>query len=182
MHWVMGGPIRICYVALRSALSGNSRNLIFSLSFSLFPLCVPFVPSKSQRSHSSSLTSHLFPDLPGEIRNYCILRTPIMASHPPGSCCYRGVKHEGKAVGKIEKVGDIETYFSFPEDKSTDTAILILTDAIGHESINAQLIADQVGFANSPDRIVCRRLMISSLLPMATSWRCQISSTATQFH
>jgi len=37
----------------------------------------------------------------------------------------------------------VETYFSYPKDKSTANAILIITDAIGHGSINVQLIADQ---------------------------------------
>ena len=67
-----------------------------------------------------------------------------MASHPPASCCYQGVKHEGTAVGEIKKIGDIETYFSYPKDKSTDNAIIIFTDIIGHKLINVQLIADQV--------------------------------------
>jgi len=40
-------------------------------------------------------------------------------------------------------VGNIETYLAFPPDKSTDKAILILTDVIGHKYINVQLIADQ---------------------------------------
>lgn len=31
-----------------------------------------------------------------------------MASHPPGQCCTVGVKHEGEAKGKIEKVGGSE--------------------------------------------------------------------------
>lgn len=66
-----------------------------------------------------------------------------MASHPPARCCTIGVKHEGEAKGEIKTIGDIGTYFSYPEDKSTETAILILPDVIGHEFINAQLIADQ---------------------------------------
>lgn len=35
------------------------------------------------------------------------------------------------------------TYFAYPESKDTSTAILILTDVIGHKFDNAQLIADQ---------------------------------------
>lgn len=66
-----------------------------------------------------------------------------MASHPPGKCCYRGVVHEGEAKGQISRLGDIETYVSYPEDKSTEYGILLLTDVIGHSFINAQLIADQ---------------------------------------
>jgi dienelactone hydrolase len=37
----------------------------------------------------------------------------------------------------------VETYLAYPKDKSTVNAILVLTDAIGHRFINAQLIADQ---------------------------------------
>ncbi|KAI7557383.1 hypothetical protein KC343_g16469 [Hortaea werneckii] len=37
----------------------------------------------------------------------------------------------------------VSTYFSYPESKSTENAILILPDVIGHQFINAQLIADQ---------------------------------------
>ncbi|KAF7508348.1 hypothetical protein GJ744_009339 [Endocarpon pusillum] len=66
-----------------------------------------------------------------------------MASNPPGSCCYHGVKHEGEAVGQMGKIGDVETYFSYPSNKSTEKAILLLPDVIGHGFINAQLIADQ---------------------------------------
>ncbi|KAH7051008.1 Alpha/Beta hydrolase protein [Macrophomina phaseolina] len=67
-----------------------------------------------------------------------------MASYPPGRCCITGVKHEGTAVGKFEKVGGVDAYVTYPEDKSTHTAVLFLTDAMGHASINAHLIADQL--------------------------------------
>jgi len=40
--------------------------------------------------------------------------------------------------------GAAETYFAYPKDKSTENAILLLTDAIGYGAINAQLIADQL--------------------------------------
>ncbi|KAL1967758.1 hypothetical protein VTN77DRAFT_2447 [Rasamsonia byssochlamydoides] len=66
-----------------------------------------------------------------------------MTSHAPAQCCTIGVKHEGEAKGEIKKIGDVETYFSYPADRSTKRAILILTDVIGHRFINAQLIADQ---------------------------------------
>jgi dienelactone hydrolase len=36
-----------------------------------------------------------------------------------------------------------DTYFAYPPSKSTDTAVLLLTDVIGNRFINAQLIADQ---------------------------------------
>ena len=37
----------------------------------------------------------------------------------------------------------VKTYFAYPKDKSTTNAILLITDVIGYEFINAQLIADQ---------------------------------------
>jgi len=66
-----------------------------------------------------------------------------MASHPPARCCTIGVTHEGQAKGEIKNIGKTATYFAYPESKDTSNAILILTDVIGHEYINAQLIADQ---------------------------------------
>ncbi|KAK3115155.1 hypothetical protein LTR53_005797 [Teratosphaeriaceae sp. CCFEE 6253] len=66
-----------------------------------------------------------------------------MASNPGARCCTIGVKHEGEAKGEIKNIGKIPAYFSYPEDKQTEKAILILPDVIGHEFINAQLIADQ---------------------------------------
>ncbi|EEA22081.1 hypothetical protein TMatcc_008493 [Talaromyces marneffei ATCC 18224] len=66
-----------------------------------------------------------------------------MTSHAPSSCCYKGVKHEGQPVGSLSTVKDFEVYTSYPENKSTNYAVLILTDVIGHKFNNAQLIADQ---------------------------------------
>ncbi|RMX80934.1 hypothetical protein D0867_16334 [Hortaea werneckii] len=66
-----------------------------------------------------------------------------MASNPGARCCTIGVKHEGTAKGEVKNIGQISTYFSYPESKSTENAILILPDVIGHQFINAQLIADQ---------------------------------------
>ncbi|KAJ5088126.1 Sterol O-acyltransferase [Penicillium angulare] len=60
------------------------------------------------------------------------------------ACCTVGVKHEGEAKGQLQQVGGVETYLSYPENKSTKRAILLLTDVIGHRFINAQLIADQL--------------------------------------
>jgi dienelactone hydrolase len=37
----------------------------------------------------------------------------------------------------------VNTYFAYPESKQTEVAILLLTDVIGYDFINAQLIADQ---------------------------------------
>ncbi|KAK7184562.1 hypothetical protein DPSP01_009034 [Paraphaeosphaeria sporulosa] len=66
-----------------------------------------------------------------------------MASNPPGRCCAIGVKHEGEAQGEIKKIGDVRTYFSYPENKSTQNAIVIFTDILGIDFINVQLVADQ---------------------------------------
>ncbi|KIW62923.1 hypothetical protein PV04_09811 [Phialophora macrospora] len=66
-----------------------------------------------------------------------------MTSHPPGSCCYKGVLHEGTPTGEFSQLGDFEIYTKYPEDKSTEYGILIITDVIGHRFNNAQLIADQ---------------------------------------
>ncbi|KIV93097.1 hypothetical protein PV10_04339 [Exophiala mesophila] len=78
-----------------------------------------------------------------------------MASNPPGSCCYKGVKHEGDPVGEFVTIGDFEAYVSWPENKSTEHAILLITDVIGHRFNNAQLIADQFAangyFVLTPD-------------------------------
>ncbi|CAG8112524.1 unnamed protein product [Penicillium salamii] len=46
-----------------------------------------------------------------------------------------GTLHEGQP--------EDSTYFAYPEDKTTKNAILLLTDFMGHQSLNAQLIADQ---------------------------------------
>ena len=96
-----------------------------------------------------------------------------MASNPPAACCTVGVKHEGEAKGQFQQVGGgmsdprlpamghtkshsvmidswltqslaVDTYVTYPADRSTKRAVLLLTDVIGHRFINAQLIADQL--------------------------------------
>ncbi|KAF2274650.1 alpha/beta-hydrolase [Westerdykella ornata] len=78
-----------------------------------------------------------------------------MASNPPGQCCAVGVKHEGTAVGEVKTIADVRAYFSYPKDKSTHNAILIITDILGMDFINVQLIADQFAangyFVVAPD-------------------------------
>ncbi|KAJ5594994.1 uncharacterized protein N7459_001202 [Penicillium hispanicum] len=66
-----------------------------------------------------------------------------MTSGNLSRCCMVGSLHDGEAKGEIKDIGNISTYFAYPENKSTENAILILTDVIGHRLINAQLIADQ---------------------------------------
>jgi hypothetical protein len=48
-----------------------------------------------------------------------------MTSHPPSSCCYTGVKHEGTPTGEFSQLGDFEIYTKYPEDKSTEYGILM---------------------------------------------------------
>ena len=43
----------------------------------------------------------------------------------------------------MKMLGDIEVYYVYPENKSTEHGILILTDVIGHKFINAQLIVSK---------------------------------------
>ena len=66
-----------------------------------------------------------------------------MASNPMGKCCIVGVKHQGTPKGNVKQIGNIRTYFTYPEDGSTQNAILIMTDALGMDFLNTQLIADQ---------------------------------------
>ena len=88
----------------------------------------------------------------------CLL---AMTSHPPGKCCLTGVKHEGTAVGEFKTIGDCklqtsnacnekrnslanvqaidECYVSQSANGDNTNAILFLTDAVGHRSINTHL-------------------------------------------
>ncbi|KAJ5226125.1 hypothetical protein N7468_007350 [Penicillium chermesinum] len=66
-----------------------------------------------------------------------------MAANPLTRCCTLGTLHEGEAEGEIKNISDISTYFTYPRDKSTEDAILIITDVMGHKFINVQLIADK---------------------------------------
>ncbi|KAG9206398.1 hypothetical protein G6514_003229 [Epicoccum nigrum] len=67
-----------------------------------------------------------------------------MASHPAQKCCAIGVKHEGTPQGEIKTIsGDIRAYVTAPENGSTQNAVLIMTDVLGFEFPNVQLIADQ---------------------------------------
>ncbi|KAJ5191046.1 uncharacterized protein N7498_010031 [Penicillium cinerascens] len=70
-----------------------------------------------------------------------------MTSNNLSRCCTLGSLHDGEAKGEIENIDTISTYFAYPADRSTENAILILTDVIGHRFINTQLIADQFAAA-----------------------------------
>ena len=58
-------------------------------------------------------------------------------------CCVVGVKHEGKPQGVIKQIDNIRTYFAYPEDKDPEQAIVLMTDVLGMDFPNTQLIADQ---------------------------------------
>ncbi|KAF1848324.1 esterase/lipase [Cucurbitaria berberidis CBS 394.84] len=58
-----------------------------------------------------------------------------MASNPMQWCCVVGVKHDGTPKGQLKKIGD--------KNGSTQNAVLIMTDVIGMDFPNVQLIADQ---------------------------------------
>ncbi|KAG4411864.1 hypothetical protein IFR04_015004 [Cadophora malorum] len=67
-----------------------------------------------------------------------------MTSNAPGSCCYKGVKHEGHPRGRIEYLGETEVYVTEPSTSAANGhGIVYLTDIVGHKFINAQLLADQ---------------------------------------
>ncbi|KAI9725558.1 MAG: hypothetical protein M1828_003046 [Chrysothrix sp. TS-e1954] len=52
-------------------------------------------------------------------------------------------QHEGATVGELTKFGETDAYLSYPKDKSTKNAVLIVPDAAGLPSNNSKLIADQ---------------------------------------
>ncbi|KAJ4991460.1 dienelactone hydrolase family protein [Stagonosporopsis vannaccii] len=66
-----------------------------------------------------------------------------MASYPSEKCCAIGVKHEGTPKGEIKSIGDIRAYVSPAANGSTQNAILLMTDVLGFQFPNVQLIADQ---------------------------------------
>lgn len=43
------------------------------------------------------------------------------------------VKHEGTASGEMGKIGDAETYFAYPEDKSTSKAVLMFASQLSSQ-------------------------------------------------
>ncbi|KAJ5905897.1 uncharacterized protein N7473_002813 [Penicillium subrubescens] len=87
-----------------------------------------------------------------------------MTSNSLSHCCTTGSLHDGEAKGEIKNIGDISTYFAYPSNKSTEHAILILTDVIGHKFINAQLIADQ--FAGQGYFVVMPDLFNGDTVPL----------------
>ncbi|KAJ5544555.1 hypothetical protein N7535_007047 [Penicillium sp. DV-2018c] len=69
-----------------------------------------------------------------------------MASNAPGPCCATGFRHEGTPAGEIKNVDGVNTYITYPKNKSAEKAVLFLTDIFGIFP-NAQLLADE--FANN---------------------------------
>jgi hypothetical protein len=51
-------------------------------------------------------------------------------------------KHDGKPTGTHEQIGGYDSYTIYPKGQKTEEAILILTDVLGHNFINVQLLAD----------------------------------------
>jgi len=44
----------------------------------------------------------------------------------------------------------VEAYFSYPKDRSTHNAILIITDVIGHKFLNVQLYGAPLLYCTCP--------------------------------
>ncbi|KAJ5304847.1 uncharacterized protein N7443_004507 [Penicillium atrosanguineum] len=87
-----------------------------------------------------------------------------MTSSNLSHCCSTGFLHEGKAKGEVKNIANISTYLIYPPDQSTQNAILILTDVIGHGFINARLIADQ--FASKGYFVVMPDLFNGDSVPL----------------
>ncbi|KAJ5776254.1 uncharacterized protein N7511_001265 [Penicillium nucicola] len=87
-----------------------------------------------------------------------------MTSNQLSHCCITGTLHNGEATGEIKPIGKISTYIAYPETRSTKKAIIILTDVMGHNLINAQLIADQ--FASKGYFVVMPDLFNGDIVPL----------------
>ncbi|KAK3175600.1 hypothetical protein Dsin_033016 [Dipteronia sinensis] len=58
------------------------------------------------------------------------------------SCCLSGSVHNGTPSGRVEKVGELDTYIAEPESKSKAKTIIFLVDIFGFEFNNTRLLAD----------------------------------------
>lgn len=66
---------------------------------------------------------------------------------PCGTCCVKGVIHDGVPRGKLEDVLGIETYVTKPhEDKANGNILLYFADIFGMGTTNT-LIMDSYAFA-----------------------------------
>ena len=51
--------------------------------------------------------------------------TNKMASNPPGSCCYKGIKHDGEPTGELSQLGDFEIYTKKPDSGDNTYGVLM---------------------------------------------------------
>ncbi|ORY64828.1 dienelactone hydrolase family protein [Pseudomassariella vexata] len=56
--------------------------------------------------------------------------------------CTTGHLHEGTPTGKMKSIRGIQTYYATSANGSARNAIIIFTDVMGHNFVNAQLVAD----------------------------------------
>jgi len=65
-----------------------------------------------------------------------------MASNAPSECCRSGFVHEGTPSGEHKDFAGYKTYFAYPANKSTDKVLFFITDVLGVDFPNNQLVAD----------------------------------------
>ncbi|EJU04036.1 Pkinase-domain-containing protein [Dacryopinax primogenitus] len=64
-----------------------------------------------------------------------------LAQHTTEACC-QAVKHTGTPRGELIDVGGVQTYITYPPDKSTDRVIIFYCDVYGPHFLNNQLVMD----------------------------------------
>ncbi|KZO93050.1 alpha/beta-hydrolase [Calocera viscosa TUFC12733] len=64
-----------------------------------------------------------------------------LAAHP-GDQCAEAVKHVGTPKGELIDIGGVQSYISYPPDKSTDKVILYYCDVFGPHFLNNKLVID----------------------------------------
>jgi len=57
-------------------------------------------------------------------------------------CCLSGKVHEGDPAGQVEKINNLQTYVTAPENGSKAKSIVFITDIFGWEFKNVRLLAD----------------------------------------
>ncbi|KAJ5183982.1 hypothetical protein N7492_001598 [Penicillium capsulatum] len=87
-----------------------------------------------------------------------------MTSNEMSRCCTVGSLHGGEPKGEIKDLRNISTYFAYPSNNSTENAILIHADVIGHRLVNVQLLADQ--FASKGYFVVIPDLFNGDTVPI----------------
>jgi hypothetical protein len=48
-----------------------------------------------------------------------------MASYPPRTCCFQGVKHEGDPTGEFITIDDFEAYMKIPDGEPAKNGIIL---------------------------------------------------------